>query len=225
VIGAVTPETETHPCMTNSSTLTISEHTALEMARATDVIASAFCGDPMIGAILRGRATVEIKNILSSTVPSFVRTFEGRSLFFLAEKGGLAIGAAIMPVPDSPPVGDLAGNAFADAFLTCGTEAELESFGMMGGSLGDHSPNDEYHLSVLGVHLSFQGQGVGTALMNHLLAITDSNGKRVNLSVYTPENLNFYPRFGFEAVHHETILGVGAWHMRRSVGGETPALS
>ncbi len=80
-----------------------------------------------------------------------------------------------------------------------------ETDGKVVGHLGLHRQRDRLaHVANLGmaVHDDYQGQGIGTALMNAAIDVADNwlNLKRVELDVYTDNDraIHLYKNFGFE---------------------------
>ena len=57
-----------------------------------------------------------------------------------------------------------------------------------------------WHLTKIGVDPARQGQGIGSALMQHRLAACDEEGLPAYLESSNPANLPFYERHGFEVL-------------------------
>jgi ribosomal protein S18 acetylase RimI-like enzyme len=57
-----------------------------------------------------------------------------------------------------------------------------------------------WHLTKIGVDPARQGQGIGSALMQHRLAACDKEGLPAYLESSNPANLPFYERHGFEVL-------------------------
>ena len=62
-----------------------------------------------------------------------------------------------------------------------------------------HPKEPHWYLAVLGVDPLYQGQGVGSALLAHQLAVVDADGLRAFLETPNPAAVPLYERFGFEA--------------------------
>jgi ribosomal protein S18 acetylase RimI-like enzyme len=82
-----------------------------------------------------------------------------------------------------------------------------------------HDPRRQHwHIGPVGVHPRFQGHGVGTALLDHLLAMADSQGIATFLETDVDRNVTLYRRLGFQVTSRETILGVDTRFMWRAAG-------
>jgi GNAT superfamily N-acetyltransferase len=78
-----------------------------------------------------------------------------------------------------------------------------------------HAPH--YYLAFLGVDPTWQGRGLGGALLAPVLARCDAERVPAYLEASTPRNRTLYERHGF-AVTDEFVLGRGAppqWRMWR----------
>lgn len=81
-----------------------------------------------------------------------------------------------------------------------------------------HPREPHYFLRAVGVTPSFQGRGIGAALITHQIDVADS--RRIGCYLTTAEEVNvgFYSRFGFETidVYHPTSTWPTVWAMWRS---------
>ncbi len=59
-------------------------------------------------------------------------------------------------------------------------------------------PPGSWYLSILGVAPPFQGQGLGQTLILPMLEQTDVSGCHTFLETFTPRNIRFYEKLGFE---------------------------
>lgn len=71
------------------------------------------------------------------------------------------------------------------------------------------------HLGPIGVAPDAQGQGIGTALMEHYVAYLQREGSAGYLETDKPENVEFYKKFGFVVQHEEDLIGTPTWYMWR----------
>ncbi|MCG8565861.1 MAG: GNAT family N-acetyltransferase [Desulfobacterales bacterium] len=60
--------------------------------------------------------------------------------------------------------------------------------------------DDFWYLSIVGILPAFQGQGLGPGLINSVLKQTDALNVPTFLETFTPRNMSFYNRLGYEAV-------------------------
>ena len=77
------------------------------------------------------------------------------------------------------------------------------------------SPEAHWHLGPLAVRPASQGQGVGSALLRHGLAIADATPALCHLETDLPRNVRLYQSLGFAVVSQQTVLGVPNWFMQR----------
>ena len=63
-----------------------------------------------------------------------------------------------------------------------------------------HPEVDHWHLPGIGVDPSRQGAGLGSALLEHTLALVDRDGVVAYLESSNPLNVPLYERFGFEVI-------------------------
>jgi ribosomal protein S18 acetylase RimI-like enzyme len=85
----------------------------------------------------------------------------------------------------------------------------------------EHAPDRHFYLSALGVEPERQGEGIGTALMEPVLASADELGVAAYLETATARNVLLYERAGFEVVE-ELILpktDIRGWLMLRRPRG------
>lgn len=57
-----------------------------------------------------------------------------------------------------------------------------------------------WYLSILGIHPDFQNQSLGPSLLKKTLDITDQKGVLTFLETFTPQNMSFYQRLGYQDV-------------------------
>jgi len=81
-----------------------------------------------------------------------------------------------------------------------------------------HAPMPHFYLAALGVEPERQGEGVGTALMQPVLARADAERTHAYLETATGRNVLLYERQGFSVVEELTLPGtdVHGWLMRRA---------
>ena len=70
-------------------------------------------------------------------------------------------------------------------------------------------------LSMVAVHSSARGSGVGTAMVKHLLEQPSLKGKVLSLSTQKEINLSFYSKNGFQLLCKDEVHGFSTWTMIR----------
>ena len=78
-------------------------------------------------------------------------------------------------------------------------------------------PPDAWYLSIIGIHPGAQGRGLGAALLRPTLDETGKQGVAAYLETFTPRNLAFYRKPGFDtmAEHLEPVTNSRYVVMRR----------
>jgi GNAT superfamily N-acetyltransferase len=81
-----------------------------------------------------------------------------------------------------------------------------------------HPKEEHWYLQLLACDPEHQRQGVGTALLEGVLATCDAEGMPAYLETQKEDNLAYYRRFGFEpeATLNPVRTGPPLWTMRRS---------
>jgi GNAT superfamily N-acetyltransferase len=82
-----------------------------------------------------------------------------------------------------------------------------------------HVPANAWYLSIIGVHPSAQGKGLGEELLRPTLQEATDRAVSCYLETFTPRNLRFYNRLGFASVaeYREPTTGASYVIMRRDV--------
>ena len=71
----------------------------------------------------------------------------------------------------------------------------------------NHPEEECWYLPLIGVDPAYQGKGLGSVLMKHVLAIIDESGLPAYLESSNPQNISLYERHGFEVVGKIQIGG------------------
>ena len=78
-----------------------------------------------------------------------------------------------------------------------------------------HPLEPSWYLGTLGVDPTFQGQGIGSVLLERWLERVDCEGSAVYLEADVFANVGFYARAGFELEGEVEVLGTTIWRMWR----------
>lgn len=80
----------------------------------------------------------------------------------------------------------------------CKDEILEEVFAVFEAMAAYHPEEPCWYLPMIGVDPAYQGQGIGAALMKHVLRIIDEQGATAYLESSNPRNISLYQRHGFE---------------------------
>lgn len=127
---------------------------------------------------------------------------EARKYGQLVTPDGNAFGAAIWSRPLN---GDLTEQMTIEkkAFLNEQMgDASLDIYEKITAFMAQQSaavvPPGNWYLSIVGIAPPFQGQGLGGTLVQETLGRTDEHGLHTYLETFTPRNMRFYERLGFQ---------------------------
>ncbi|WP_319406606.1 GNAT family N-acetyltransferase [uncultured Desulfosarcina sp.] len=146
---------------------------------------------------------------------------EARKFGRLYRPTGKAFGASIW----SKPVSGELSKQMADekkAFLKIHMgDANLAKYAQITGGMAEQTetvvPPNSWYLSIVGIAPPFQGRGLGGTLIRPILNMTDKMGLYTYLETFTPRNMSFYQRLGFQEAGAFDEPGVNAryWVMIR----------
>ena len=81
-------------------------------------------------------------------------------------------------------------------------DASLVKYAQITGFMAEQTamvvPPGSWYLSIIGIAPPFQGQGLGGTLIQPILDRTDELGRHTYLETFTPRNMPFYRRLGFQ---------------------------
>lgn len=179
---------------------------------AVETLSAAFAGDPLVAFIApdpRARAR---------WIPEIQRA--GLRLchdqVYVAADRGEVLGVMALLGPDRAPPGSVAMARFglrAALFPTpwCPPPLNLLRARPYGVAASEfHPAQPHWYLHALGVHPSSQGQGVGGALLRHMLDL--AVGLPIHLQTNDPVNVALYTRYGFEVTHERRPHRDGPQH-------------
>lgn len=93
----------------------------------------------------------------------------------------------------------------------------LEITGFMASKAEELIAPDAWYLSIVGLKPEFQGKGLGGGLIKPILNQTDQQNLTTYLETFTPANISFYKRIGYEttASFIEPVTNAEYWIMSR----------
>ncbi len=127
------------------------------------------------------------------------------------------------PLGTSSPDNDTLRNAQTEAhFATFAAQLgdRIALTGKLSESMRIHRPEEpHWYLGILGTHPDHQNQGVGSAVLQTMLAKTDRLGIGTFLESSNPKNYGFYQRHGYTSVDELTVEDspplLGFWRAAR----------
>ena len=146
---------------------------------------------------------------------------EARKYGRLVTPDGKAFGAAIWSRPLNGGLSEQMAAEKKTFLMEQMGDASLDTYqqitAFMSRQTGAVVHPDSWYLSILGIAPVFQGQGLGGALVRPTLDRTDERGLHTYLETYTPRNMRFYERLGFQDAgsFHEPVTGTRYWVMVR----------
>jgi ribosomal protein S18 acetylase RimI-like enzyme len=125
-------------------------------------------------------------------------------------------GAAIWQRSDNRSLGALGNLRMATAMIASGARVRRGQAVMR--AIERRHPNEpHWYLAVLGTDPAHQGEGVGSALVRHVLDDRANTGEPAYLETETEANVPFYQRHGFQVIGELDVPGGGPhlWLMWR----------
>jgi ribosomal protein S18 acetylase RimI-like enzyme len=169
--------------------LPVETATAADAAAVIDALMLAFAGDPM------ARWSWPDPALYLTTFPRMARAFGGAAFERgTAHRIGHA-GAALWLAPGVHPDGEKMGALMAETIppaLQKDGEKVMEQMNRF------HPQEPHWYLPLIGIDPAHQGKGLGGALLDHALALSDRDGVPAYLESSNPRNISLYERHGFE---------------------------
>jgi ribosomal protein S18 acetylase RimI-like enzyme len=186
-----------------------------QLQPTADVLARAFCGNPLNRAVIRSADPdrqfrsnrLSMRNLLTRACE------HGQVL--VATRGGEVVGGLVASPPGRftlppPPL-----RAQLSFLLRQGWSIARRWDAVFRTLDALHPVEPHWYLGVLGVDRPAQRRGVGAALLAHWLESVDRDPMPAYLETDSEANIRFYERVGFAPVGETSVLGVRAWLMKR----------
>jgi len=161
-------------------------------ARAVSTIIMAFASDPI------ARWVFSDSHQYLTYMPQFVPVFGGRAFEHGTAYCTDDFTAASLWLPagvhsDEEAMGEVAQRAVPE-------QDQEKVFGFLG-QMGEYHPTEpHWYLPLIGVDPTHQGNGLGSALLRHALAVSDADKLPAYLEATSPNSRRLYERHGFEAI-------------------------
>jgi GNAT superfamily N-acetyltransferase len=164
--------------------------TPAEIDQCVATIVLAFSGDPA------ARWAFPDPHAYFEIFPRFVRAFGGRAFDHGSAHVVAGCAAALWMPPGIEPDEETMVALIESAVAESDREA---MFGMFEQMAGFHPQEPHWYLPLIGTDPAKQGNGYGSALLRHALAICDQQKMPAYLEATSARNVPLYQRHGFEA--------------------------
>lgn len=130
--------------------------------------------------------------------PGFVMAFGGAAFEHGTAYGANEFGGAALWMPEGVSSDQ---EALGTVMVQALSPERLAELGPFGEQLEHyHTKDPHWYLPMIGVQPTCQGQGLGSALLQHALKQVDEQGLAAYLESSRPENVPLYQRHGFEVI-------------------------
>lgn len=188
-----------------------------EYAAAGEVLGRAFEADPLWTAVLRDSARRPKILVDMFTALTRATAVQGRAEQ-TSDLGGIALW--------HPPGKDIglwamvrSGFALPRFVMSLGKDRKrtIKVLRQVGGRKKVLMPEPHWYVSAIGVEPGRQGQGVGSALMQHAITRADRDGVPIYLETESESNVGFYRHLGFAVIEEIAVVDatVPIWLMSR----------
>ncbi len=183
---------------------------------ATGVLARGFEKDPVMLAVYSGCTSEERAQKVTAGMAGLLKVCIHRGWSVGVREESRIIGVCavyppgIYPLPITTQLSIFASYIAKKGFGGMGRWAKVQL------RCGKWHPKEpHYYLELISVDPSMQGKGVGSFLLQQIVAKADQEQVGCYLENSNLRNLLLYERFGFETVHKEKVIGVDIWFMWR----------
>ncbi len=163
-------------------------------AAAIATLTLAFAADPMT------RWSWPDPRTYLEAFPKLARAFGGAAfLKGTAHRIDGGAGVALWLPPGVEPDGEAMGALMQS---TLKGPALMEGAPIMQQMMDFHPHEPHWYLPLIGIDPQYQGRGLGGALLDHALALSDRDGVPAYLESSNPRNIGLYEQHGFEQLGH-----------------------
>lgn len=191
----------------------ITQHNYLQ---AVKVLAGAFVDDPISVAVYPKFSIPRRIDALQVDFKAEVRLCMRRGYPILAQEDSVVLGAAVIYAPGGYPFSRVdQWKLLLSSILGNGLYNVRDWMHWLDEVDKHHPAEPHFYLEYIAVEPGYQGMGVGSALLQHLVDKADGMHVGCYLENTNPRNVNLYQRFGFNIIDQEEIIGVPNWFMWR----------
>jgi ribosomal protein S18 acetylase RimI-like enzyme len=193
---------------------------------AAKVLSSAFSNDPFVAYFLPSEKPAQLKSLryFSAAMIRYSEVYE--SIYTTAGKPkGVAIW---LPPVESGFQFSQISRLLMSGLLGIPFQIRWERFmtgiGLFFQGLGEQQMREpHWYLAMLGVDAGYQGQGIGSALLQPILQRADQEEMPCYLETSTAAAVRFYQRHGFAVEEYQEIVpGLPYWKMKRAPLVQSP---
>lgn len=190
----------------HSRTHPVTRASAADATAVDRTLAAAFADDPVFAWLLPDRARRAA--VLQPSFAAFRAAFARHDRTYRTGDGASTTGAALWAPPGHAPVHPDDEGTLLELHVDLLTDDELERFGAcMAVFEAAHPSAPAWFLQFVGVDPAHQGQGLGSALLDHVLAEADWRGEAAYLEATSPRNRALYERHGFRCIGDLVLPG------------------
>jgi len=186
-----------------------------QLLQLADVLARAFCGNPLNRAVIRSSDPGRLFRSNRDSMRALLPVAQRQGQVLVATLGGQLAGGLVASPPGRFPLPPPPTWVRLRLLLRQGWSAARRWERVFETLEALHPPEPHWYLAVLGVDRSARRRSVGAALLSRWLTEVDRDGIPAYLETDREANLRFYARAGFESVGETSVLGVRAWLLKR----------
>jgi ribosomal protein S18 acetylase RimI-like enzyme len=190
-----------------------------QLNQMVDVLARAFCGNPLNRAVVRSDDPDRCFRSNRHSMRTLLPMARQHGQVLAAILGGELAGGLVasppgqFPLPPPPLMDRLRSLKHQGWSVARRWRMVFEALDAI------HPVEPHWYLGVLGVDRLARRRGLGAALLSRWLADVDRDDMPAYLETDGEENVRFYERAGFVLERETSILGVPAWSMVRAPAG------
>jgi ribosomal protein S18 acetylase RimI-like enzyme len=185
--------------------------------QAACLLGRAFMTDPVSIAAYKDFSSERMLRSLTNDFRAEMRICLRKAYPIQVSDGNNLFGVAVIYLPGQYPLPRLAKwRLLIQSYLQNGFY-DLRDWTSWLTEVERHHPLEpHYYLEYIGVEPGYQGQGVGSAMLRHLITMADEAQAGCHLENANPKNLPIYEHFGFQVSQQIEVIGLTTWLMWRS---------